>query len=91
MMSENGDESFVMKRAGDGDMKDRTRFSAKQTAKGLWQFEVTVEVFDKDSVVKSNPVDVSDQKHVPLGKQALNIIKDAEARFRADGKNLVSD
>ena len=90
-MSDDEDTGFVMKRAGESDMKDRTRFSAKQSAKGFWQFELTVEVYDKDAVVKLKPDDVSDQKQVPLGTQAPNNIKQAEAVFRADGKKLVSD
>jgi hypothetical protein len=51
----------------------RKRINASQTAKGLFQLEATVETFDG-----SDP-----------GAELLRILKDAEARFLADGKKLV--
>ena len=88
-MSEN--DVFEVRRANEGDMKPRFRISAKQTAKGLWQLDCTVEVYNDDAIILSNKTDGADQKRKPLGRQLLEIIKGAEQEFKADGKQLVSD
>ena len=84
------EEGYTLKHAGDGDMKPRFRFAAKQTAKGAWQFDTTVEVYNEDAVILSKKEDPGDEKKKTLGRQALEIIKDAEKEFANDGKELVS-
>ena len=72
-------------------MKPRYRLSAKQTAKNKWQFDGTVEVYENPYTVLYKPRDVSNQKKETVGQKLLEMIKDAENAFRADGKQLVSD
>jgi len=54
--------------------KPRTRVNAKQTSKGDWYFDVTVETQDG-----SNPADL-----------LLSTVQDAERKFREAGKQLAS-
>ena len=89
-MSENKDE-FVVQRAGVGEMKPRYRSSAKQTAKGGFQLEATVEVYDAPEIAMSNPQDAADVKRKSIGRQLADIIKDTATELRKDGHKLVSD
>ncbi len=70
-------------------MKDRVRISARQTSKGLWYFEATLEK-DSDTIkITNNPDDLGDVEQVSIGKQLLKIIQDTEREFRIEGKKCV--
>lgn len=66
----------------------RYRISAKQTAKGLWYFDATVEL---DSLKKtiSPKTDVGDVSEIPAGKLLLNLIQETEQEFIKAGKQVV--
>ena len=68
----------------------RFRINAKQTAKGLWQFDGTVEHHD-DKWTTQNIKDTADPKIATLGLKLLSMIQEAEEVFKADGRKLVSD
>lgn len=57
----------------------RFRINVSQTAKGLHQFEATVEM----------PADSDETGHI--GERLLDMLKKTEASFRKDGRKLVID
>ena len=73
-------------------VQPRYRINAKQTAKGLWQLDCTVEL-GEDHLIESkeNPKDMGDSTKVLIGQKLLAIVKEAETQFRADGKKMVGD
>ena len=73
-------------------VQPRYRINAKQTAKGLWQLDCTVEL-GEDHVIESkeNPKDWGDATKVLIGQKLLAIVKETEAQFRADGKKIAGD
>jgi len=68
----------------------RFRINAKQTAKGLWQFDGTVEHHD-DKWTTKNVKDSADPKIITLGLKLLSMIQEVEEEFKKDNRKLVSD
>ena len=87
-MSEDG---YMLKSAGDGEMKNRFRAGAKQTAKGPWQVDATVELYGEDAVVLLKSSDVGAEKRKSIGRQLADVVKSVEDELHADGRKLVSD
>lgn len=71
--------------------ESRFRINAKQTAKGLWQFDATCENSSDKVSLPLSAEDVGNVKTVELGVKLLSIIKEAEKAFRDDGRHLVGD
>ena len=73
-------------------VQPRYRINAKQTAKGLWQLDCTVEL-GCDSLVESkrDPEDMGDSVELGIGQKLLAVIKETETAFRADGKLMAGD
>ena len=65
----------------------RYRISAKQTAKGMWYFDATVEM-DRPSSNESNPKDAADITQKTIGKELLQLITNTEHEFANAGKKL---
>ncbi len=72
------------------DNSPRIRLNAKQTAKGLWQFDVTVE-YHEEILKVANEDDAANITNITLGEKLLEQVKSAEKAFRDDGRKLVSD
>jgi hypothetical protein len=68
----------------------RFRINVSQTAKGLHQFEVTVEM-ESSTFKKVSDIDAADIKLQTLGEKLLEVLKDAEQKFREDKRKLVVD
>lgn len=68
----------------------RFRINVSQTAKGLHQFDVTIEL-DSDIFKKINEMDAGDVKNLSLGSKLLEVLKNAEKQFKDDGRKLVTD
>ena len=69
----------------------RFRIGSKQTAKGLWQLDATVE-YKSDKIKRSsNPEDSGDEISEPLGLRLLSLIKETEKEFRADNRIMAGD
>jgi len=67
----------------------RIRLNAKSTAKGQWYFDATIEN-NADKITESkNAKDIGDTKDTTLGQRLLEIIKDAENTFMADGRMVI--
>lgn len=76
---------------GFGETEPRFRINAKQTAKGTWQIDATVE-YKSDKIKRStNPEDPGDEIVETLGMRLLSLIKDAEDKFRRDGRMMAGD
>ncbi|UVF62477.1 hypothetical protein [Nitrososphaeria virus YSH_922147] len=68
----------------------RFRINVSQTAKGLHQFDVTIEL-DSNVFKNVNEIDAADIKIKSIGEKLLEVLKDAEEKFRKDGRKLVTD
>lgn len=68
----------------------RFRINVSQTAKGLHQFDCTIEL-DSNIFKNINEVDAADIKIETIGKKLLDVLKDAEKQFKEDGRKLVTD
>ena len=68
--------------------KPRYKFNAKQSAKGVWQMDVTVETYGAPGVQTHNPADEGDTTPASVVEVALNIIREAENRFIAEGRQM---
>ena len=68
----------------------RFRLNASQTAKGVWKMDCTVENA-KESWQVPDPDDISVVTVITLGQKVLDMLKDAEQRFRKDGRKLAGD
>ena len=69
----------------------RFRINVKQTAKGVHQFDGTVEWRDRTITL---PIDESDAGNIvtrTLGVELLHMLKDTEEAFRKDNRRLVVD
>lgn len=66
----------------------RYRISAKQTAKGIWYFDATVELDAPRKKISPND-DVGDVTDVPAGQLLLNLVKETEQAFQKDGRQVV--
>ncbi len=67
----------------------RFRISAKQTAKGVWYFDATVE-HNSDKISRStNDKDMAEAITEPLGLRLLSMIKETEKAFEKDKRMLV--
>jgi len=69
----------------------RFRISAKQTAKGLWQLDATLEYKDDKIEVSLDPDDAGNTTHTTLGSRLLSLIKETEKVFLADGRKMAGD
>lgn len=69
----------------------RFRISVSQTAKGLHQFDGTVELDACTVKTSISPEDVGDVTEKSIGEKLLEIIKSAEDAFRKDNRQLVVD
>jgi len=69
----------------------RFRISAKQTAKGLWYFDATVE-HNSDKLTRSIGTikDVAETVTEPLGLRLLSMIKECEKAFKEDKRQMVN-
>ncbi len=68
----------------------RFRINAKQTAKGLWYFDATVE-YRSDKISRStSEADSGKTVSEPLGLRLLSMIKEAEDAFMKDGRETVN-
>ena len=68
----------------------RFRINAKQTAKGLWYFDATVE-YKSDKISRStSEADSADTISEPLGLRLLSMIKETEQAFNEDGRETVN-
>ena len=72
------------------DEKQRFRISAKQTAKGLWYFDATVEM-PLDTIRVSDENDAASITELGIGQKLLDMIKQTEEAFVKDSKKLVTD
>jgi hypothetical protein len=63
-------------------MQKRKRVNAKQTAKGAWQLDVTVEIVDETGTTVPDGV---------VSGEVLSLVKQVEADFVASGRKLVGD
>lgn len=61
-------------------MEQRKRVNAKQTAKGEWQIDCTVEITDETIV--SNDF---------ISKESIDLVKAVEHQFTADGRRIAGD
>jgi len=69
----------------------RFRINVKQSAKGVHQFDGTVEWKDRTITLPLSPEDVADTKSRGLGVELLYMMKATEEAFRKDGRKLVID
>ena len=68
----------------------RIRLNVSQSTKGIHSFDATIEV-SKEKWDVSDPTDVSVTEEITIGQRLLDIIKDAEDKFRKDGRKLAGD
>lgn len=68
----------------------RYRINASQSAKGYWQLDATIED-SKDRLVISDKQDIADTETISLGEKLLQLVKETEKAFRADGRKLAGD
>jgi len=68
----------------------RIRLNAKQTAKGLWSFDATVE-YHEETIKVSDEKDAAVVTDVTLGQKLLQQVNSAIKAFKDDGKKLVTD
>lgn len=69
----------------------RFRINAKQTAKGVWYFDATVE-YKSDKISRSSSeADAGATITEPLGLRLLSMIKETEKSFKEDGRKLTED
>ena len=69
----------------------RFRQNAKQTAKGAWYLDATLE-YKSDKISRSiNDSDAADTVVEPLGLRLLSMIKETEKAFSDDGRLVVGD
>ena len=61
-------------------MEQRKRVNVKQTAKGEWQIDVTVEI--TNGTIVSNDF---------IAKESLDLVKSVETKFVADGRRMAGD
>lgn len=69
----------------------RFRINVSQTAKGLHQFDVTIELDTSIFKKVKDEHDVANMEDISLGGKLLEILKDAEKKFKDDGRKLVVD
>ena len=72
------------------DSNARYRLNAKQSAKGVWQLDITVE---RDAIEKPHTNDPKDAGNVStetLADTLLRIITDAEAKLHATGRPIAA-
>jgi len=68
----------------------RFRINAKQSAKGIWQFDGTVE-YKSDKIERStSEADAGEIVTEPLGLRLLSMIKETEKAFSDDGRITVN-
>lgn len=67
----------------------RLRLNAKSTAKGQWYFDATIENNSENITEPKSTSDLGDTKNTSLGQRLLEVIKDAENTFMADGRFVV--
>ena len=67
----------------------RFRINAKQTAKGAWYFDATVEYKDDKISRSTNEKDMAEAITEPLGLRLLSMIKETEKAFEKDKRMLV--
>ena len=71
------------------DFTPRFRLNAKQTAKGMWYFDATIEVFGVDHLNLHKTEDEGDVRKQSIGERLQAIIADAEHHFVKNGRPLV--
>ena len=69
----------------------RFRINAKQTVKGVWQFDATFEYKDDKIKRSTSDTDAGQTVSEPLGLRLLSMIKEAEKAFKEDGRALAGD
>ncbi|MCY4491495.1 MAG: hypothetical protein OXC46_08550 [Thaumarchaeota archaeon] len=70
-------------------MSDRYRLNAKQSAKGIWQLDITVEREVVEANRSLDPKDAGNVKPETMGDTMIRIIRDAEVKFANAGKQIV--
>ena len=69
-------------------IQPRYRINAKQTAKGLWQLDCTVELGEDHIIEYNHPGDLGNITELGIGQKLLAVIKETEAAFQKDGKQM---
>ena len=69
-------------------VQPRYRNNAKQTAKGAWQLDCTVELGDDHIIEYNHPGDLGNITEVAIGQKLLAIVKETETAFQKDGKQM---
>ena len=69
-------------------MGDRYRLNAKQTAKGVWQLDITVEREILEATRSLDKTDAGNVETETMGDTLLRIIHDAEAKLVLANKEI---
>ena len=69
-------------------MSDRYRLNAKQTAKGVWQLDITVEREILEATRSLDKTDAGNVETETMGDTLLRIIHDAEAKLVLANKEI---
>ena len=77
--------------SGDDGMSDRYRLNAKQTARGTWQLDLTVERETLDRLRPLDPNDLGNTAKDTMADTMLQIVRDTETKFRKDGRKIAGD